>query len=250
MNDFAEYEKNIGAYECVSTRPSIGTLYLVECGNMKHRVMVLKYTSKLSVLVGYVDYGNVEERLFTSLKYIPQQVNNHNVYYATRIRLSDVNEDLMNPVALYYLYNLMASGVELQMQMLESQIIDGSLTYVASLMAPHDRLNDIVNKLNRTIPAKVASADIDYLNINDLERNDIPVIVLNNSLLDIGSMSIIQEKHVRDIAQIHRMVQAVCNYRYTENSQWTPKYVVFPSMFFLQVLQNCITEPLYLSISF
>lgn len=218
-NDLAKYAKT---GDHLKTMPAIGTVCLAELGGCYQRALVMKRTSRLDVVVAFIDYGNVERRLFTALKHIPEHLRRPK-RFATKIALNQITEDLMNVAALEYLYNLMAYETELTIDTIGG--IGPTNAAVASLFASHDWVNAKVNELNRRGISLKRDNPTNPITIEakHMEGKRLPVIIVNNSGLCLSEIVFIHADDVVQFLQNHRRVQAVCGYMFDKECQYTPR---------------------------
>lgn len=138
MCDTVRYAKEA---DNLKSLPSIGSLVLAKF-DYYQRALVLRHLDDVNVVVVFIDYGNIEVRDFRKLKVMPDVLKKKK-RFARRIKLSKIDNDIMNNKALLYLYNLMAFGTELKIKI---EANDDAIT--AELMASDKWVNSMVQLTN------------------------------------------------------------------------------------------------------
>lgn len=129
--------------EFLTKVPNIGSLVLAKFDHYQ-RALVLKVIDDTRVVVAFIDFGNIEIRNYRELKIMSEDLTKVR-RFATKIRLSKVENDLLNKKALEYLHSLMILDVELSIKV-DPEKIDGVLT--AELKSPEKWVNQLINSIN------------------------------------------------------------------------------------------------------
>lgn len=214
-NDIARCAKSA---EFLSSAPAVGTVCLAEFGGFYQRALVLKQ-SRYIVTVAFIDFGNIEQQPFNKLKTISDQLKQCK-RFASKIALHQINEDIMNVEALHYLYTLMAFEKSLTIKMITS---DESSSVFASLYAHDDWINAKVNKLNKLDTLSEGKIGSDTESNNRFEGKNVPVVIVDNSLLYLSEISIILADDIDDFLRIDRRVQSICSYKFVDQTEYTPR---------------------------
>lgn len=215
MNDIVKCAKTANF---LTSTPPAGTMCLAEFGGFYQRALVLKQ-SRYIVTVAFIDFGNIEQRPFNELKTIPEQLKQYK-RCASKIALHQINEDIMNIEALHYLYSLMAFEKGLTIEIIAN---NESATAVASLFAFDDWINAKVDKLNKLDTVSDGNNETHIELNNCIEGKNIPVIIVDSSLLDLSEFSFILVDDTDNFLRIHRRVQSICSYKFVDKSEYTPR---------------------------
>lgn len=138
MNDIVKCAKDAESLK----DPTVGSLVLAKF-DYYQRAMILKHIDEKTVAVAFIDFGNIEVCKVSELKILPEQLKKRK-RFATKIRLSKINEDLMNEKALCYLYNIMVHDTELVIKTENTK--DG--VPMSELKTSDKWVNQMINTLN------------------------------------------------------------------------------------------------------
>lgn len=100
--------------ETLTAMPKVGSFVLAKFG-FYQRALVLKIVSVTQAVVSFIDFGNVEVLDFHEMKAMPSILKTIE-RFATKIRLSKIEHDLMNTNALKVLYDYLIRDTEMMIE--------------------------------------------------------------------------------------------------------------------------------------
>lgn len=202
MNDVSKAAKTSDAL----TTAKSGLLVLVQFEMIYHRALILKLLNQNEAMVAFIDFGNVDKVEIAKMKQLPAELKK-SPRMATRFVLKNVPDAMCNDDALNVLFDLLNLSLEATVRFDEPYIL-GEIECELNTSAI-DSVNKVI--INANVP-KAKSETIKSFAYVELTGQDLSVLILDNSLLHIGQLSIIKSIDIDEFQRNHQRIQTIAQY--------------------------------------
>lgn len=216
MNDVANAAKTSGKL----ITPKTGLLVLAPFEMIYHRSLILKLLNQEEAIVAFVDFGNVDTVNINQMKTMPAELKKRS-RMVTKFTLKHVPDAMCNDYAMNILYELLNKSVELTIRFDEPYV--PGVTECELATDAFDSVNRVI--INANVP-NVNSDEMDhnqkYMRYVKITGQNVPVLILDNSSLYYGQLSVIRSSDIDLFQRNHQRIQTIANYLDREGDHITP----------------------------
>lgn len=207
MNDVSKAAKTSGSL----TTAKSGLLVLAPFEMIYHRALILKLLNQNEAIVAFIDFGNVDKVEIAKMKQLPAELKK-SPRMATRFVLKNVPDAMMNDDALKVLFHLLNLSLEATVRFDEPYALGET---ECELTTPAIEVNKAI------IDANVPKAESEATESMGLFKRlphvkitgqDLSVLIVDNSLLQIGQLSIIKSVDIDEFQRNHQRIQTIAQY--------------------------------------
>lgn len=218
MNDVVKAAKKSAQLRA----PKSGMLVLAPFEMVYHRALILKLLDQNAAIVAFIDFGNVDTVQIANLKVMSNDLKKR-PRMVTRFTLKDVPDAMCNDDAMNILFQLLNKSAEVTVRFDEPYV--PGVTECELATAAFDSVNRVI------INANVSNGriEMDFWHKHPLiavriTGQNVPVLILDNSSLLCGQLSIIKMTDIDLFQRNHELVQTVATHLDREGDHITPGY--------------------------
>lgn len=203
--------------------PECGSLVLAPFEMVYHRALILKLLDQNVAIVAFIDFGNVDTVRIAEMKVMAADLKKR-PRMVTRFTLKNVPDAMCNEDALDILFQLLNKSAEVTVRFDEPYVPGDTECELAT--AAFDSVNRVITNAN------VSNARIEMhswhehpLNTVKITGQNIPVLILDNSSLLCGQLSVIKTTDIDLFQRNHELVQTIAKHLDREGDHITPGYI-------------------------
>lgn len=219
MNDVVKAAKTSAQLRA----PKCGMLVLAQFEMVYHRALILKLLDENKAIVAFIDFGNVDTARIAEMKVMPTELKKM-PRMVTRYTLKNVPDAMCNDDALNILFELLNKSAEVTVRFDEPYV--PGVTECELATAAFDSVNRVITNAN----VSNARIEMDSWHKHQLitvkiTGQNVPVLILDNSSLICGQLSVIKTTDIDLFQRNHELVQTVANHLDREGDHITPGYL-------------------------